>query len=278
MFGAWERRDVPPASYGQPPAAKGTTIYLVDKPGAAQSSFRIGGIGVPRNTQDYFPLTVMSTALGGSFTSRLNQNLRETKGYTYGASAGFAMRRTAGPFTASAEVVAAKTDSALIEFMKELRAIRDTLPKDELEKTKRYLQLQLPGRFETTGGIAGQLSQLVTYDVPLSFYNTYTQGIAAVTQADVQRVARQYIDPDKLTIVIVGDRKSIEPTLRATKLGDVVVVDITGRPRCRREGVPRDHALNPAARRLSMTRRRNGSGARASSSRAADSAARKTRA
>jgi predicted Zn-dependent peptidase len=230
LFGGWERRPVPAAAYGQPVAPKGTTIYLIDKPGAAQSSFRIGGVGVARTTQDYFPLTVMNTALGGSFTSRLNQNLRETKAYTYGASSGFAMRRTAGPFTASAEVVAAKTDSALIEFMKELRAIRDTVSKDELEKTKRYLQLQLPGRFETTGGIAGQLSQLVTYDVPLSFYNGYTQGIAAVTQAEVQRVARQYLDPDKLAIVIVGDRKSIEPTLKATGIGEVVVVDITGRP------------------------------------------------
>jgi predicted Zn-dependent peptidase len=230
MFGGWQRATVPPASYGQPTAAKGTTIYVVDKPGAAQSSFRIGGVGVARTTADYFPLTVMNTALGGSFTSRLNQNLRETRAYTYGASSGFAMRRAPGPFLASAEVVAAKTDSALIEFMKELRAIRDTIPQDELEKTKRYLQLQLPGRFETTGGIAGQLAQLVTYDVPLSFYNSYTQGIASVTQADVQRVARQYIDPDRLAIVIVGDRKSIEPTLRATKLGDVTIVDITGRP------------------------------------------------
>jgi predicted Zn-dependent peptidase len=230
LFGSWQRGTVPAPSYGQPNAAKGTTIFLVDKPGAAQSSFRIGGVGVARSTQDYFPLTVMNTALGGSFTSRLNQNLRETKGYTYGASSGFSMRRTPGPFTASAEIVAAKTDSALIEFMKELRAIRDTIPKDELEKTKRYLQLQLPGRFETTGGIAGQLSQLVTYDVPLSFYNSYTQGIASVTQADVQRVAQKYIDPDKLAIVIVGDRKSIEPTLKATKVGDVIVVDITGRP------------------------------------------------
>jgi predicted Zn-dependent peptidase len=230
LFGGWARGSAPVSNYGQPAAAKGTTIYLVDKPGAAQSSFRIGGVGVARNTPDYFPLTVMNTALGGSFTSRLNQNLRETKAYTYGASSGFAMRRSAGPFIASAEIVAAKTDSALIEFMKELRAIRDTIPKDELEKTKRYLQLQLPGRFETTGGIAGQLSQLVTYDVPLGFYNTYTQGIASVTQADVQRVARQYIDPDRLAIVIVGDRKSIEPTLKATKIGDVVVVDITGRP------------------------------------------------
>jgi len=230
LFSAWERRDVPAPNYGQPVPAKGTTIYVVDKPGAPQSSFRIGGVGVARSTQDFFPLTVMNTALGGSFTSRLNQNLRETKAYTYGASSGFAMRRSPGPFTASAEIVAAKTDSALIEFMKELRAIRDTVPNDELDKTKRYLQLQLPGRFETTGGIAGQLSQLVTYDVPLSFYNGFTQGIAAVTQADVQRVARQYIDPDKLAIVIVGDRKSIEPTLKATRIGDVVVVDITGRP------------------------------------------------
>lgn len=230
LFGSWARREVPPPNYGQPPAPKTTTIYIVDKPGAAQSSFRIGSIGVARSTRDYFPLTVMSTALGGSFTSRLNQNLRETKGYTYGASAGFALRRTAGPFTASAEVVAAKTDSALIEFMKELRAIRDTMPVTELEKTKRYLQLQLPGRFETTGGIAGQLAQLVTYDVPLTFYNSYTQGIAAVTQADVQRVAAKYIDPDRLAIVIVGDRKSIEPGLKATRIGDVVAVDITGRP------------------------------------------------
>jgi predicted Zn-dependent peptidase len=172
----------------------------------------------------------MNTALGGSFTSRLNQNLRETKAYTYGASSAFGMRRAPGPFTASAEVVAAKTDSALIEFMKELRAIRDSIPRDELEKTKTYLQLQLPGRFETTGGIAGQLSQLVTYDVPIGFYNGYTQGVAAVTGADVQRVARQYIDPDRLAVVIVGDRKSIEPALRATKIGEVVIVDITGRP------------------------------------------------
>ena len=230
LFGSWARGTIPAPAYGQPAAAKGTTIYLVDKPGAPQSSFRIGGVGVARATGDYFPLTVMNTALGGSFTSRLNQNLRETKAYTYGASSGFAMRRAPGPFTASAEIVAAKTDSALIEFMKELRTIRDTIPAEELAKTKRYLQLQLPGRFETTGGIAGNLSGLVTYDVPLSFYNTYTQGIQAVTQADVQRVAKQYVDPDKLAIVIVGDRKSIEPTLKATNIGNVVVVDITGRP------------------------------------------------
>jgi predicted Zn-dependent peptidase len=229
-FGSWERRAVPAVDYGQPPAPRATTIYVVDKPGAAQSSFRIGTVGVARSTQDYFPLIVMNTILGGSFTSRLNTNLRETRGYTYGASSGFSMRRTHGPFTAAAEVVAAKTDSALMEFVKELRAIRDTVPSEELAKTKRYLQLQLPVRFETTGGIAGALSQLVQYDVPLDFYNSYTQRIAGVTQADVQRVARRYIDPERLAIVIVGDRRSIEPALKAAHLGDVLVVDVEGKP------------------------------------------------
>ncbi|MBA3727344.1 MAG: insulinase family protein, partial [Armatimonadetes bacterium] len=124
VFGGWQRGDVSPLTYADPPKAGTTTIYLIDKPGAAQSSFRIGAVGVPRSTKDYFALSVMNTILGGSFSSRLNQNLRETRGYTYGASTRFDMRRAAGPFSASAEIVAAKTDSALLEFMKELNAIR----------------------------------------------------------------------------------------------------------------------------------------------------------
>ena len=142
VFGGWQRGTVAQFAMGDAPKASSTTVYLVDKPGAAQSSFRIGSIGVPRSTSDYFALNVMNTILGGSFTSRLNQNLRETHGYTYGAGSRFDMRQSAGPFTASAEVVAAKTDSGLVEFMKELNAIRDTVPSDELMKAKRYLQLR----------------------------------------------------------------------------------------------------------------------------------------
>ena len=198
----------------------------MDKPGAAQSSFRLGGIGAPRSTGDYYALQVLNTVLGGSFTSRLNNNLRETKGYTYGAGSGFSMRRNAGPFTASAEVVSAKTDSALIEFMKELRAIRDTVPAEELAKAKRYLQLGLPSEFETTGDIAGQYLPLLAYGIPLDFHESAVERIGAVTQADVQRVARQYIDPDRLTLVIVGDRKLIEPGLRALKPGTIVVREL----------------------------------------------------
>jgi predicted Zn-dependent peptidase len=230
LFGGWTKGDVPPTSLGAAKPAGATTVYLVDKPGAAQSSFRLGGIGAARSTDDYFALLVMNTILGGSFTSRLNQNLRETKGYTYGARSVFDFRRDAGPFTASAEVVAAKTDSALIEFMKELRAIRDTVPTPELEKAKRYVQLRLPAIFETTQGIAGQLAPVALYGLPLDYYNSYVQRIEAVTQADVQRVAQRYVDPAKLAIVIVGDRKSIEPGLRAANAGPVVLRDLWGQP------------------------------------------------
>lgn len=228
LFGGWQRADLPATAAVQaPPPRAAPLLVLVDKPGAAQSSFRLGGIGAPRSTADYFALQVLNTVLGGSFTSRLNSNLRETKGYTYGAGSGFAMRRHAGPFTASAEVVSAKTDSALIEFLKELRAIRDTVPADELAKAKRYLQLGLPSEFETTGDIASQLLPLLAYGLPLDFHEGAVQGIAAVTQADVQRVARQYIDPARLTLVIVGDRKTIEPGLMALSPGTIVVRGIT---------------------------------------------------
>ena len=162
-FGSWQRGTVTDASFGEAPKAGATTVYLIDKPGAAQSSFRIGSIGVPRSTKDYFALNVMNTILGGSFTSRLMQNLRETHGYTYGARSRFDMRQSAGPFTASAEIVAAKTDSGLIEFMKELNAIRDTVPSSELNKAKRYLQLGMPSDFETTQQIANQLVPVVLY-------------------------------------------------------------------------------------------------------------------
>jgi zinc protease len=230
LFGGWQRGNVAQVNYGEPPKSSATTIYLIDKPGAAQSSFRIGTVGVPRSTQDYFALTVMNTILGGSFTSRLNQNLREARGYTYGAASRFDMRRAAGPFTASAEIVSAKSDSALIEFMKELNNIRQTVPTDELSRAKRYLQLQLPENFETTQQIAAALVPVALYDLPLDYYNNYVQNIEAITQADVARVAKQYINPSSLAIVIVGDRKTIEQALKSTNVGPIAIRNISGQP------------------------------------------------
>ena len=230
LLGGWQRGTVPAFQFGDAPKAGATTVYLIDKPGAAQSSFRIGAIGVPRSTKDYFALSVMNTILGGTFTSRLMQNLRETHGYTYGARSRFDMRRSAGPFTASAEVVAAKTDSGLVEFMKELNAIRDTVPTVELNKAKRFLQLSMPSDFETTQQIANQLIPVVLYGLPLDYYNNYVSNIESITQADVQRVAKQYINPSSLAIVIVGDRKNIESGLKAVNAGPIMIRDFFGQP------------------------------------------------
>ena len=195
-----------------------------------QSSFRLGTVGVPRATGDFFPIQVMNTILGAAFTSRLNTNLRETKGYTYGAGSGFDMRQSAGPFTARAEIVTAKSDSALIEFLKELRGMSQPVPAQELDKAKNYLQLQLPGQFETTSDIAARLAPIAIYNLPLDYFSTYSQRIAAVTAADVQRVAEQYVRPDRMSIVIVGDLKTIEQGIRALRVGRVELRDWTGKP------------------------------------------------
>lgn len=231
MFGTWAQATLPTlAAVPAAPAAKASTIYIVDKPKAPQSSFRLGNVGVARNTADYYPLQVLNTALGGSFTSRLNQNLRETKGYTYGAGSGFAMRREAGPFIASGEIVAEKTDSAMIEFMKELNGIREPMKPEELEKTKKYLQLGYPAEFEEGADIASAIARLVPYGLPLTTLNDYQKNIGAVTGADVERAAKQYIDPTKMSLIVVGDRKSIEPALKALKIAPVEVRDMRGRP------------------------------------------------
>lgn len=231
LFGSWAQGSLPTlTTVAAAPPAKASTIYVVDKPNAPQTSFRLGTVGVARSTPDYYTLQVMNTALGGSFTSRLNQNLRETKGYTYGAGSNFGMRREAGPFLASAEVVAAKTDSAMVEFMKELNNIREPMPPAELEKTKQYLQLGYPERFESTSDIASAIASLVPYGLPLSTLSDYQTKIGAVTGADVERAAKQYLDPSKFALVVVGDRKSIEPALKALNIAPVEVRDLRGRP------------------------------------------------
>jgi zinc protease len=227
-FGEWQRGTVPPDAAIARPAGAARAIYLIDKPGAAQSSVRIGSAGVARATPDYFPLLVMNTVLGVPFGSRLNQNLREAKAYTYGARSQFDMRGQGGPFTARAEIVAQKTDSALLEFMHELTRIRDTVPQDELTRAKRYLQTRLPGDFETPSDIASRLVPIALYGLPLDFYNSYSQRVDAVTQADVQRVAERYVDPSTMAIVVVGDRKVVEAGVRQLGIGKVEVRDIGG--------------------------------------------------
>lgn len=199
-------------------------IYLVDKPGAAQSQIRIGWIGVPRSTPDYYPLTVVNTVLGGSFSSRLNMNLREQHGYSYGASSGFDMRLAAGPFTASSGVQTDKTVESLTEFFKELDGIRQPIPAEELTRAKNYEALGFPAAFETTADMAGNLISLIIYGLPETFFNEFVPRILAVTSADAERVAKQYIQPDKFAVVVVGDLSKIEKGIRAANFGPVRVL------------------------------------------------------
>ncbi len=226
-FGSWTGSPSPPANV--PAAAQLTSrqIYLIDKPGAAQSQIRIGWVGVPRSTPDYFAVRVLNTILGGSFTSRLNQNLREEHGYAYGASSTFDMRVAAGPFYAAAGVQTDKTAEALTEFFKELDNIRKPIPAEEIEKAKNYLALLMPRNFETTESMAGSLGGMFVYGLPPDYYATYTDRVRAVTPAVVQRAAERYIQPDKFAVVVVGDRKTIEPGIKALNLGPIKMVEIS---------------------------------------------------
>ena len=225
-LGAWKGAPAPHTAVPVAPQLTTRQIYLIDKPGAAQSQIRIGWVGVPRSTPDYFALRVLNTILGGSFTSRLNQNLREEHGYAYGASSSFDMRSGAGPFYAAAGVQTDKTAEALTEFFKELDGIRKPIPAEEIEKAKNYLALLLPRNFETTESLAGSLVQVFVYNLPADYYTTYTARIRAVTPVDVQRAAERYIQPDKFAVVIVGDRKAIEPGIKALNLGPIKTIEI----------------------------------------------------
>jgi zinc protease len=222
QFGPWKAAG--PVKRTPVPAAAQLTqgqITIVDVPMAAQSQIRIGWVGVPRSTPDYFTLQVLNTILGGSFTSRLNQNLREEHGYAYGASSRFDMRLSAGPFMAAAGVQTDKTAESLQEFFKELNGIQALVGPDELNKAKNYVALSFPSEFETIGELAAHLEELVVYKLPDNYFERYVPNIQAVTAAAVQKAATTYIQPKKFAVVVVGDRKTIEPKIRALNLGPI---------------------------------------------------------
>jgi len=211
---------------------KERAIYLIDKPGAPQSEIRIGRIGVDRMTEDYYALRVMNTILGGSFSSRLNQNLRELHGYTYGASSNFDFRMMPGPFLAGSAVQTAVTDSALFQFFFELNRILEPVSDDELTRAKNYLTLRYPESFQTVQQIAGQLADIVVYNLPDDYFNNFTKNILTVTKEDVQRVAKKYIEPKKVSIIVVGDRKTIEKSVSKLKYGKIknlTIDDVLGK-------------------------------------------------
>ena len=232
-FGAWEKRELPASASAIPPrpAARPAAVYLVDKPGAAQSEIRIGHPGAARSTNpDYYALQVLNTILGGQFSSRINLNLRESKGYTYGARSGWTFARGDGPFVASAGVFTAKTDSSLIEFLRELRDIRAGRPvtEEEVAFARRTIVQSYPRSIETNAGVVNQLADLAFFGLPETEMTAFLTRVQAVKPADVTRVARRYLQPEQFTIVVVGDLEQIRSGVEALNLGPVSVLDADG--------------------------------------------------
>jgi zinc protease len=229
-FGAWTRGTTPrtmAAVTVKPVSNTQVKIYLVDKPNAAQSIIYLGAPGADRLSPDYPALMVMNTILGGSFSSRLNSNLRETKGYTYGISSRFTWAPLAGPFVISSAVRSTVTDSALIEVFREVKALRDlAVDAAELERAKAYVALGVPQRFETNSQVAAQLVDLGAYGLPLTSLGDFVSKVNVVSAADVQRVARQYLPAGTATLLIVGDVARIRAGIEALKLGSISLLDV----------------------------------------------------
>ncbi len=220
LFRGWTGGMLKAKAIPDAPKPKGVQVYLIDKPGAAQSELRLGHPGVARSNPDYFPLEVLNTILGGSFTSRLNNNLREEHGYSYGAGSVFAQLKGKGLFQASSAVQSDATDKALTEFMKELNAIKDVTA-IETGKARNYQALGFPGNFESIEGIASQVADVISYNLPEGYLNGYINELLKVKETDVERVAKTYIDPKNMVIVVVGDQAKIEPGIKALKLGKI---------------------------------------------------------
>ncbi|MGC4027409.1 MAG: pitrilysin family protein [Steroidobacteraceae bacterium] len=195
---------------------------VVDFGGAPQTALRVGMVGVPRATPDYVPLSVMNNVLGGLFSSRINLNLREKNGFTYGASSSFGFRRGPGPFLVGTSVRTDVTAPAVREIFAELARMHGgPVTQEELTLARDSMSRSLPGQFETTGDAAGTGSAIFAYGLPLDYFSKLPAQIQAVTAEDVQRVAREYLQPEKMVTVAVGDASKIEAPLKELSLSTV---------------------------------------------------------
>jgi zinc protease len=228
-FGKWTGGAVAAAVIPPPPPAQPTHVVIVDKPGAPQTSLLAVGFGVPANSPDIQTISVMNYVLGGSFASRINMNLREVHGYTYGANSQYPAYRAGGNFQAGGLVRTDITGPAAEELMYEITRFPSTPPTEaELTGAKDARIQSLPGQFETDGAIAGSIGSIFLYNRPLDYYATLPAKYRAVTAADVARVAAADLHPGNLIILAAGDRAKIEPQLKAAGLGPVEVRDING--------------------------------------------------
>jgi len=225
-FGGWTAAPTAtaPGPIDATPAADHRRLLVVDRKGSVQTEIRIGHPGARRQTPDFHAIAVMGAILGGLFNSRLNRKLREEKGYTYGAHAGFDLRRAAGPFAARAAVDTAVTVPSVREMLAVIEGIGGGVTEAELDEARDYLVGVFPLRFETAGAVVGALSGLVIHGLPDDELSRYRPAIQAVTADDVAAAAAAHVHPDRAAIVLVGDADAFLPELEAAGLGPIEVV------------------------------------------------------
>ena len=229
LFSTWQRGAELVTDFPAPPVRTKRTAYLVDRRGSAQSNIVIANSGIVRTSPDYFPLLLMHTVLGANASSRLFMNLREEKGYTYGAYTNLDARRTAGTFRATAEVRTPVTGDSLKEFFYELDRIRnEVVSEKEIRDAKSYLTGVFPIRLETQEGLTDQLVQLKMLNLPDDYLQHYRDSVQAVTTADIQRVANRYVKPDEAAVIIVGDGSFVLDQIKPY-VGDIELYSTTGK-------------------------------------------------
>lgn len=228
-FGDWQKVDVPATTIPAVPAQAGSRILLIDRPGSVQTVLQLGTLGIERNSADYFSLLLADKILGGGPAARLFLNLREDKGYTYGAYSNFGGSRFRGTWASSSEVRTDVTEGAMKEFMFELKRLRDEkVGAEELDNAKRAIVGSFALSLEQPQSLLQNIITQKLYDLPADYWDTYPQKVAAITVADIQSVAQKYIDLDHLQIVAVGDAAKARDVL--AKYGKVEVYDADGKP------------------------------------------------
>jgi zinc protease len=230
-FGDWVGTPAGVETTSDAPARQTRAVHIVAKAGAPQSELRVGHPGIPRNTPDYFPTVVMNAVLGGLFSSRINLNLREAHGYTYGAFSAFDWRRRAGPFAVDTAVKTAVTDAAAREILNEIDRMRaEEIRPDELSLATSYLDGVFPIRYETTDALAAALGNLVVYGLSDDYFDQYRERVRSVAGADVLAAAQAYLHPGRMQIVAVGDPSVVRAPLEKLGIGPVAVYDTEGNP------------------------------------------------
>lgn len=228
-LGAWPGERAPVVDADDRPARRTRAVHLVEKADAPQSELRIGHVGIPRVHPDYFAALVMNMLLGGLFSSRINLNLREAHGYTYGASSFFDWRRQAGPFVVATAVRSDVTAAAAREILTEIDRMRaEKVSNEELSLATSYLEGVFPIRYESTAAIARALTAMIVYGLPPDYFDTYRDRVRAVSAPDVLRAAREFLRPEELQLVAVGDPAVVREPLDAMDLGPLQSYDTAG--------------------------------------------------